>query len=84
MHCESSPDLRHFDLNGDGRYLDTSSRLTYVVLLLILIDREATSYQLLNLSLEDLFLDKPFRIAALLSFELSALASSDLDTVSSR
>jgi hypothetical protein len=46
-------------------------------LLLILMDSAAFSYQLLNLSLADLFFDNPFAIAALLSFELGALAPSD-------
>ena len=41
------------------------------------MDSAAFSYQLLNLSLADLFFENPFSIAALLSFELGSLAPSD-------
>jgi hypothetical protein len=61
------------------RYSDASSRISSVVLLLILIDLAASAYQLLNLSLADLFFDKPFAIAALASFELGASDPDVLD-----
>jgi hypothetical protein len=48
-------------------------------LLLILIDRAASSYQLLNLSLAVLPLDRLFPIADLLSFEVGVLVPSFLD-----
>src|SRR5216684_2796392 len=47
--------------------------------LLILNDRAAPSYQLLDLSLAVLPLDRPFLVADLLSFEVGVLAPSFLD-----
>ena len=48
-------------------------------LLLILNDRAAPSYQLLNFSLADLFFGNPFTVPAFLSFDLGTLVPSDLD-----
>src|SRR5947209_14602 len=55
------------------RHSIASSRFSGRFLLLILIDRAASSYQLLNLSLAVLPLDRLFSIADLLSFEVGVL-----------
>jgi hypothetical protein len=61
------------------RHSIASSRFSGGFLLLILIDRAASSYQLLNLSLAVLPLDRLFSIADLLSFEVGVLVPSFLD-----
>src|ERR1700730_4927462 len=64
---------------GDRRHSIASSRFSGGFLLLILIDREASSYPLLNLSLAVLPLDRLFSIADLLGFEVGVLVPSFLD-----
>ena len=61
------------------RHSIASSRFSGRFLLLILIDRAASSYQLLNLSLAVLPLDRLFSIVDLLSFEVGVLVPSFLD-----